>query len=67
MKSNFKKSNNDNREWASMNITRKPKLSVVVPQDAKDFEPVIKVEKTSEPVIETKQRKPNAWSSFLSD
>ncbi len=42
------------------NRVRKPKLSVVIPQEEKEFEPVIiiKVEKES---------KPNAWLSFLQD
>ena len=42
---------------------RKQKLKVVVPQEEKDFEPVIKVEPTALVV----NKKPNPWLSFLAD
>jgi hypothetical protein len=42
---------------------RKQKLKVVIPQEEKDFEPIIKIEQPA-PVI---NKKPNPWLSFLAD
>ena len=43
---------------------RKQKLKVVIPQEEKDFEPVIKVEPTIKPVV---NKKTNPCLSFLAD
>ena len=45
---------------------RKQKLKVVIPQEEKDFEPVIKVEPTIKPATVI-NKKPNPWLSFLAD